>query len=104
MIRSTLALGLLLSSTLALAADAGKFDAETAYKNTCAACHDTGAAHAPEVGDVIEWEIRLDKGMDTLVQSTINGLNGIMPQRGLCTDCSDDDLKAIVEYMLASSQ
>jgi cytochrome c5 len=42
--------------------------------------------------------------MDTLVQSAIKGLNGIMPPRGLCADCSDDQLKAIVEYMVAESQ
>jgi len=37
------------------------------------------------------------------VQSTINGLNGMMPARGLCTDCSDEQLKAIVDYMLDQS-
>lgn len=79
-------------------------DPEQAYQNSCFACHGTGAAHAPEVGDVIEWEIRLEKGLDTLVQNTINGLNGIMPARGLCVDCSDDDLRAIVEYMLENSE
>jgi cytochrome c5 len=88
----------------AVAADADDFDAAQAYQSTCFACHGTGAAHSPEVGDVIEWEIRLEKGMDTLVQSAIKGLNGIMPPRGLCADCSDDQLKAIVEYMVAESQ
>lgn len=81
-----------------------KFDAAQTYKTTCFACHGTGAAHSPEVGDVIEWEIRLEKGLDTLVKNSINGLNGIMPPRGLCVDCSDAQLKAIVEYMLESSQ
>jgi len=95
---------LLLCSGNGFAAEEEKFDAEEAYQATCFACHGTGAAHSPEVGDVIEWEIRLEKGLDTLVQSTINGLNGIMPPRGLCADCSDEQLKAIVEYMIASSQ
>jgi cytochrome c5 len=56
------------------------------------------------VGDVIEWEIRLEKGLDNLVQNTINGLNGVMPAKGLCVDCSDQQLKAIVEYMLENSE
>lgn len=86
------------------AAEAAEFDAAKTYQNTCYACHGTGAAHAPEVGDVIEWEIRLEKGMDTLVSNTIAGLNGIMPPRGLCTDCTDDNLKSIVEYMLENSK
>ncbi|PCH63071.1 MAG: cytochrome C [SAR86 cluster bacterium] len=90
----------LFSCSLFAAAD---FDPAQVYKASCAACHDTGAAHAPEVGDTIEWEIRLDKGMDQLVQNAIDGLNGVMPPKGLCMDCSDDQLKAIVEYMLENS-
>jgi cytochrome c5 len=93
-----------LTTATTMAADAEAFDAEAKYQATCFACHGTGAAHSPEVGDVIEWEIRLEKGLDTLLQSTINGLNGIMPRRGLCADCSDEDLRAIVEYMLESSK
>jgi len=79
------------------------FDAEQAYQATCFACHGTGAAHSPEVGDQIEWEIRMEKGMDTLVQNTISGLNGIMPPRGLCATCNDEQLRAIVKFMVESS-
>lgn len=85
-------------------ANAQAFDPAQAYQANCFVCHGTGAAHSPEVGDVIEWEIRLEKGFDTLVQNTINGLNSVMPARGLCTDCSDEQLIAIIEYMLAESQ
>ena len=85
------------------AAEDDSFDAEQTYQATCFACHGTGAAHSPEVGDQIEWEIRMEKGMDTLVQNTIAGLNGIMPPRGLCATCSDEQLKAIVEFMVESS-
>ena len=92
----------LLFPTLSVAAE-DDFDAEKIYQATCFACHGTGAAHSPEVGDQIEWEIRMEKGMDTLVQNTIAGLNGIMPPRGLCVSCSDDQLKSIVEFMLDSS-
>ena len=94
----------LLFSSYSFAAEEASFDAAAAYQNSCFACHGTGAAHAPEVGDVIEWEIRAEKGLDPLVQNTINGLNGVMPTRGLCRDCSDEQLKAIVEFMLESSQ
>ena len=91
-------------SWTAFGAESDSYDAGQAYQTTCFACHGTGQAHAPLVGDIIEWEIRLDKGIDTLVQNTINGLNGIMPARGLCTDCSNDQLRAIVEYMLEQSK
>lgn len=102
--RCTLILFLMFVGTTSLnAAESNDFDAAEKYQGTCFACHGTGQAHAPLVGDVIEWEIRLEKGLDTLVQSTINGLNGMMPARGLCTDCSDEQLKSIVDYMLDQS-
>ncbi len=94
---------LLLLAAQGDAAEEPAFDAEQAYRATCFACHGTGAAHSPEVGDQIEWEIRMEKGMDTLVQNTINGLNGIMPPKGLCATCSDEQLRAIVEFMVQSS-
>lgn len=93
-----------IASSSLLAADAGEFDAAAAYQASCNSCHGTGAAHAPIVGEVIEWEIRAEKGMDVLVESAIKGLNGSMPPRGLCADCSDAQLKAIVEYMLENSK
>ena len=93
-----------MGTTFLNAAESNDFDAAERYQGTCFACHGTGQAHAPIVGDVIEWEIRLEKGLDTLVQSTINGLNGMMPARGLCTDCSDEQLKAIIDYMLDQSK
>lgn len=100
---SAVAIVLLLGAATSSAAEDETFNAEQKYQATCFACHGTGAAHSPEVGDQIEWEIRMEKGMDTLVQNTINGLNGIMPPRGLCADCSDEQLKAIVEFMVESS-
>jgi len=90
--------------SMSWAQESENFDAASKYQSTCFACHGTGQAHAPVVGDVIEWEIRLEKGIDILVQNTINGLNGMMPPRGLCVDCSDNELKIIVEYMLDESK
>ena len=93
-----------LDSAGTVAQESDEFDAEAKYQATCFACHGTGQAHAPVVGDIIEWEIRLEKGFDTLVQSTINGLNGMMPARGLCSDCTDGDLEAIVQFIIDESQ
>ena len=81
------------------------FNAEQKYMASCFACHSTGAAGAPKVGSgmAVEWEPRLEeKGLDTVIQNAINGIN-TMPAKGLCFDCSDDDLRAIVEYMIESS-
>ena len=99
----TITCAFFLFPALSVAAQDDAFDVEQTYQATCFACHGTGAAHSPEVCDQIEWEIRMEKGMETLIQNTIAGLNGIMPPRGLCATCSDDQLKAIVEFMLDSS-
>ncbi len=81
---------------------ASEFDAEAAYQMSCNACHGAGAAGAPMLGDSGAWESRLEKGMEALLANVVNGV-GAMPARGICMTCSDDDLQAIVEYMLAQN-
>ncbi|WP_282450201.1 c-type cytochrome [Microbulbifer sp. CAU 1566] len=71
---------------------------EDKYKQACHICHDTGVANAPKVHDVEAWKPRLDKGMDALLGSVKNGLNA-MPPGGMCSGCSDDDYKALIQYM-----
>ena len=80
------------------------FNAQQKYMASCFACHSTGAAGAPKVGAGMsaEWEPRLEKGLDAVVQNAINGIN-TMPSKGLCFDCTYEDLRAIVEYMIDSS-
>jgi cytochrome c5 len=70
----------------------------------CSACHNTGAANAPIVGNKEQWAPRIAKGLDALVSSAINGTPGGMPPKGMCMDCSNDEIKATVEYMLEKSQ
>ena len=93
------------SEPLQLAQLSDGFNAEQKYMTSCFACHSTGAAGAPKVGAGMsaEWTPRLEKGLDAVVGNTINGIN-TMPAKGLCFDCTDDDLRAIVEYMIASSE
>jgi len=73
------------------------------YDKSCKVCHASGAAGAPKTGDAAAWEPRMTKGMDVLVQSVNNGLNA-MPPKGMCFDCSDDEYKALIEYMAAPAQ
>ncbi len=67
--------------------------------STCVACHGTGVAGAPRLGDKAAWSPRASKGVDGLLKNAIHGLNA-MPPRGTCADCSDDELKGAIEYML----
>lgn len=72
------------------------------YAGVCAACHDSGAAGAPIIGDAAGWGDRLDKSLEDLAASTINGL-GAMPPRG-GSNHSDEEIVAAVEYMLENTQ
>lgn len=68
----------------------------------CAACHASGAAGAPIVGDVAVWTERLTKGTETLYSNAINGINAMPAKGGL--DLSDNTVKAAVDYMIEQSQ
>lgn len=68
------------------------------YNKSCAVCHASGAANAPKTGDAAAWGPRMAKGIDVLVQSVQTGLNA-MPPKGMCFDCTDDEYKALIEYM-----
>lgn len=74
---------------------------ESIYNSRCMACHMTGAAGAPKLDDKAGWEPRIAKGMDALYQSAINGTAKGMPPRGTCMDCSDDELKGTVDWMVS---
>ena len=76
---------------------------QTVYETKCSSCHASGAAGAPKFADAAGWAPRIGKGMDTLYNSGINGFNG-MPAKGLCFDCSDDEIKAAVDYMVDNSK
>jgi cytochrome c5 len=78
--------------------------AESNYKKTCATCHNAGIAGAPKFADAAQWESRIAKGMDTLYTSSISGMPPGMPAKGMCFSCSDDDLKAIVDYMVEAAK
>ena len=90
------------AGAVTMLAAAGGFDAKGSYGKTCATCHAAGIAGAPKLGDKVAWSARLDKGMDVLYDSAINGIAPAMPAKGMCFTCSDDDLKAIVDYMVES--
>jgi cytochrome c5 len=85
------------------AAPAAAAAGEAIYNKACIACHAVGVAGAPKLGDAAAWEPRIAKGIDALLQSAINGLNA-MPPRGTCMDCSDDDLRNGIEFMISKAQ
>jgi cytochrome c5 len=83
-------------------AAAGPRSGEQVYNASCLACHSTGVAGAPKVGDQAGWASRAAKGLDAMTATAISGINA-MPPKGTCADCSDQELKAAIEYMLSES-
>jgi len=73
---------------------------EEIYTNTCANCHAAGIAGAPKLGDKEAWAPRIAKGNDALFESVKNGLN-VMPPKGTCMSCSDEELRSAMEYMVS---
>ena len=70
---------------------------EEAYKGQCAACHATGAAGAPKLGDEAAWSARIATGFEALVQSALKGKGAMAPQGG--GDFNDTEIARAVAYM-----
>ena len=77
---------------------------EAVFEASCAACHagflNSFFSPAPILGDEDDWAELTPKGVDALTASSIAGI-GEMAARGGCADCSDAEIRAAVEYMLA---
>ena len=89
----------------AVAASSGPRSGEDVYNAACMACHTTGAGGAPVLGDVAAWADRIAKGNAVLYDSGINGVPGTgMIAKGGCMNCSDEEIEAAVDFMVAGSQ
>ncbi len=94
------------SSCGAVTADTGGAarSGEDIYNASCMACHATGAAGAPKFGDSNDWGSRVaNHGLEGVYEHAIVGFNG-MPPKGLCMDCTDEELTETVDYMLENSK
>ncbi|MGH8544009.1 MAG: c-type cytochrome [Gammaproteobacteria bacterium] len=72
------------------------------YDGSCFACHTSGVAGAPKLGDKAAWEPRVSQGMETLVARAIQGFGKMPPKGG--ADLTDADVKAAVMYMVDQSR
>ncbi|HBC57603.1 MAG TPA: hypothetical protein DCZ03_10610 [Gammaproteobacteria bacterium] len=81
-------------------------DGKKIYESACFACHNSGIAGAPKLGDAEQWGSRLEKGVATIKQNAIKGFSGstgFMPAKGGRADLSDAAVEAAVDYMLSQS-
>lgn len=86
----------------AAAVPKGARTGEQVYTAACAACHDSGAAGAPKVGDNAAWAPRIAKGLDGLTKSAIAG-KGAMPPRGGNPDLADEEIARAIALMANKS-
>ncbi len=88
----------LLFAVPAVAQQSGK----DVYTKVCATCHATGLAGAPRYGNNADWAPRVASGLPTLYQSALKGTPKGMPAKGGHMTLPDGEVKAAVDYMLAS--
>ena len=55
---------------------------EAVYAAACSACHATGVAGAPRVGDTASWAPRIKQGFDLLVKHAVEGFKAMPPKGG----------------------
>lgn len=73
---------------------------QATYEKYCVVCHQNGLAGAPKFRNTSDWEPRLKgKQIQDLVKIATQGLNA-MPPKGTCMECTDNDLKSAIEYMV----
>ena len=70
------------------------------YQMACAACHTTGVAGAPKLGDGAAWSPRFGQGMSALYAGAIKG-KGAMPPKGGNAGLPDADVRAAVDFIVA---
>lgn len=75
---------------------------EQVFTAICAACHATGAAGAPKVGDAGAWGSRIAQGYDTLVKHAVEGIRA-MPAKGGNPDLDNIEVARAVAYMANNS-
>ena len=76
---------------------------EEIFRGFCRSCHTSRIIKAPNIGDSQAWKARIDQGNDKLLEHVINGYRG-MPERGTCSNCSVDELRETIKYIVSKSR
>jgi cytochrome c5 len=84
------------------AAAPGARSGEAIVKATCSACHATGVAKAPKLGDKNDWGPHIKMGLSAMVQTAIKGKGG-MPPKGGDTSLTEQEVTRAVIFMANSA-
>jgi cytochrome c5 len=75
---------------------------EAVYNGVCVACHGSGAAGAPKLGDNAAWSARIGQGYDTLLKHAIEGIRA-MPAKGGKADLDNLEVARAVVFIANKS-
>lgn len=78
--------------------------AASIYQTNCAGCHDNGTAGAPRPHVEADWSFRLANGVADVYLNVLDGVGPQMPPRGLCYDCTDAELRTVVDFMISQPE
>lgn len=79
----------------------GSRDGEYIYLTVCSTCHSQNTPGVPQISNRADWSERLKKDRTELYINSINGFNA-MPEKGFCEDCTDEELKRAVNFIISS--
>jgi len=74
---------------------------EAIWATSCFRCHRRGLNGAVAYEDKKYWDKSADKGIETLFESVWEGYkgeHGVMPAKGFCNLCDEDEIKKSVIY------
>ena len=71
---------------------------EQVFAQVCKACHETGVAGSPKVGDKAAWGKVIAQGQSTATEHALKGIRG-MPPKGGNPDLADTEVARAVVFM-----
>jgi cytochrome c5 len=77
------------------------------FDKYCYICHNEGIGGAAMLTDKVRWEENRAKDLDLLVQHVYEGYTGkygTMTPMGTCMECSKDDLRDAILYMMKEAE
>src|SRR3546814_15921704 len=69
-------------------------DGEKLYKTSCVACHSTGVANAPKLGDKTAWAPLVEKGLASVLEVAIKGKGAMQPRGASPADDRSEERRA----------
>lgn len=75
---------------------------EAVYQSVCMACHDSGVAHAPKVGDAAAWKPLIEEGQHVLSAHAFVGVRA-MPAQGGDEKLSLEEFSRAVAWLVRNS-